>query len=74
MLIYQAQNICGMSVVKDWEKLKRFNLAQIQGGEIGSKNPGPQDLDNSAAATTEVDTVAQTAVMLHREEEAKLVT
>lgn len=30
-----VQNICGMSVVKDWEKLKRFNLAQLQDADAG---------------------------------------
>ena len=26
-----TKGICGMSVVKDWEELKKFNLAQLQG-------------------------------------------
>ncbi|KAF8469021.1 hypothetical protein BDZ91DRAFT_721589 [Kalaharituber pfeilii] len=30
ILVEVYKNVCGMSVVKDWEKLKRFNLAQIQ--------------------------------------------
>lgn len=48
-----------MSVVKDWEKLKRFNLAQIQEGEVGgkSKKLGAHDPQNSTVATTEADTV-----------------
>jgi len=29
--------MCGVSVVKDWEKLKRFNLEQIQQTEIEGK-------------------------------------
>lgn len=70
MLIYKAQNICGMSIVKDWEKLKRFNLAQIQEGKIGDKSrkPGGQDPHNK----TEADNVAQTAMVPHGEEDARI--
>lgn len=44
--------MCGMSVVADWEKLKRFNLAQIQETVLGDQsNPKPQGPGSKANAT-----------------------
>ncbi|KAF8443346.1 hypothetical protein BGX38DRAFT_1120220 [Terfezia claveryi] len=40
ILVEVYKNMCGISVVKDWEKLKRFNLEQIQQIRIENKEGG----------------------------------
>ncbi|KAI5790697.1 hypothetical protein DFH27DRAFT_486193 [Peziza echinospora] len=60
ILVEIYKNMCGMSVVTDWEKLKRFNLAQIQETVLGdhSKKPkpsGPGSAANTTAITPRVE-------------------
>jgi len=44
------QGICGMSVVKDWETLKKFNLAQLQEVNIDKKQEGGSESVTAAAS------------------------
>jgi len=48
------QGICGMSVVKDWETLKKFNLAQLQEVKTDKKQGGGSKSVTSAAPETTV--------------------
>ena len=46
------QSICGMSVVKDWETLKKFNLAQLQEVKPDKKQEGGSEGVTTAASET----------------------
>ena len=60
-----------MSVVTDWEKLKRFNLAQIQETALGDhskpKPSGPASAANATAITPRDESSVQPSVELNAE-------
>jgi len=53
ILVEVYKNMCGMSVVKDWDKLKRFNLVQIQESEVQGKSKSKTKAQKSTAHSTE---------------------
>ncbi|CUS09671.1 unnamed protein product [Tuber aestivum] len=60
ILVDFYQGICGMSVVRDWETLKKFNLAQLQESKTDKKEGGSEGVTTMASrvATTTIPSSA----------------
>jgi len=62
ILVDFYQSICGMSVVKDWETLKKFNLAQLQESKT-DKEGGSEGVTVAASGTAAATTPSLAPVM-----------
>ncbi|KAG0642865.1 hypothetical protein HOY80DRAFT_948607 [Tuber brumale] len=60
ILVDLYQSICGMSVVKDWEALKKFNLAQLRESKT-DKEGGSQGVTATASGTAATTTMSSLA-------------
>ncbi|PUU74053.1 hypothetical protein B9Z19DRAFT_1093761 [Tuber borchii] len=57
ILVDFYQSICGMSVVKDWETLKKFNLAQLQEAKTDKRQGGSEGVTAAVSETTATPSV-----------------
>ncbi|PWW72140.1 hypothetical protein C7212DRAFT_302648 [Tuber magnatum] len=62
ILVDFYQSICGMSVVKDWETLKKFNLAQLQEPKTDTKEGGSEGVAAVASGVTRTATTVSSSV------------